>query len=95
MTMTLSDNEIEAALSDLPDWEYSNDKLSKTFLFKDFKQAITFIVRLSFEAEQLNHHPEIVNVYSRVSISLSTHDSGNKVTAKDVTLAQIIERLGS
>ena len=49
------------------------------------------MVRVSFEAEGMNHHPEWTNVYNRVSIRLNTHDAGGKVTAKDVALAQKIQ----
>jgi 4a-hydroxytetrahydrobiopterin dehydratase len=51
------------------------------------------MVRVGFEAEAMNHHPDWTNVYNRVAIRLNTHDAGGKVTAKDVTLAQKIESL--
>ncbi|MBZ0119655.1 MAG: 4a-hydroxytetrahydrobiopterin dehydratase, partial [Sandaracinaceae bacterium] len=52
-----------------------------------------FLVRIAFDAEQLGHHPEIHNVYSRVWLTLRTHDAGNRVTALDVKLARAIERV--
>jgi len=51
------------------------------------------MVRLSFEAEDLDHHPELSNVYNRVAIALCTHDAGNRVTQLDVELAQRITQL--
>lgn len=89
----LSNAELASALSELDGWTLKGDKLTKLFKFKDFRQAIAFIVRLAFEAEALNHHPEIENVYNRVRIQLTTHDAGNKVTEKDVELARRIETL--
>jgi len=89
----LTDIEIEMALSDLEGWEIDNDKLTKLFTFESFRDAMTFLLRLAFEVEEMNHHPEIENVYNKVRFSLTTHDAGNKVTEKDVKLARMIEKL--
>ncbi len=91
MSKPLDDKQISEALERLKGWSLLDDKLVKTFTFSSFREAVSFIVRLSFEAEALNHHPEIQNVYNRVEISLTTHDAGNKVTGKDVNLAQTIQ----
>lgn len=88
----LSSNAIESALSDLPGWSYSDAKLNKAFEFSSFREAISFIVRLAFEAETLGHHPELRNVYNKVDVAITTHDAGNQVTEKDLTLARAIER---
>lgn len=87
----LSEQEIQNALSNLKGWEFANDKIKKEFQFGDFKEALAFIVRVGFEAEQLTHHPELFNVYNTVNIELSTHDAGDKVTQKDIDLATAIE----
>ena len=87
----LSEQEIQNALSNLKGWEFGNDKIKKEFQFEDFKEALAFIVRVGFEAEQLTHHPELFNVYNTVKIELSTHDAGDKVTQKDIDLATAIE----
>ncbi|PSQ78190.1 MAG: 4a-hydroxytetrahydrobiopterin dehydratase [Bacteroidetes bacterium QH_7_62_13] len=87
----LSDAEIEDALEDLEGWSHEDDKLKKTFEFSDFRAAISFIVRLSFYAEEMMHHPELENVYNTVSVALTTHDAGGTVTDLDVALASEIE----
>ena len=87
----LSNEQIEAALKSLDGWRYEENSLQKTFTLKDFRAAMSFLVRLSYYAEELNHHPEIHNVYNRVDLSLSTHDAGNQVTEMDVKLARAIE----
>lgn len=89
----LSKDEIDAALKDLEGWEFEDDQLATSYEFEDFPSAVSFIVRLAFEAEAMNHHPEIFNVYNQVDIALSTHDAGGKVTATDVELARKIEAL--
>ena len=87
----LSDDEIEDALSDLPGWVHEDDKLKTSYEFSDFRAAISFIVRLSFYAEEMMHHPELENVYNTVDVALTTHDAGGKVTEMDVELASQIE----
>jgi 4a-hydroxytetrahydrobiopterin dehydratase len=93
MADPLSKQEIQDALSDLDGWKAEEDKLKKQFEFDDFRQSITFIMRLSFEAEDHMHHPEIYNVYNTVDIALTTHDAGSKITEKDVNLAQTLDSL--
>ena len=93
MPTTLTNAQITAALESLSGWTFQNDKITKTYQFGSFKEAMSFIVRLSYEAEALNHHPELFNVYSTVRIALNTHDAGGKVTAKDLDLAKTIEEI--
>ena len=95
MAVPLSADEIRQALAGLPGWILERDALAKTFQFDSFRAALAFMVRAGFEAEELNHHPEWTNVYHRVSVRLNTHDAGDKVTAKDVTLAQRFERVSA
>lgn len=74
-------------------WQEKDDKLSRSFLFGNFSEALAFIVRVGMLAEQHDHHPEIRNVYNRVDIHLQTHSAGNKVTEKDHRLAEDIDLL--
>jgi 4a-hydroxytetrahydrobiopterin dehydratase len=72
-------------------WVLSNNKLSKTFEFKTFEEAINFMARASKVISELDHHPEWTNVYNRVMVSLCTHDAGNVVTQKDHDLASALD----
>lgn len=74
-------------------WTEKDNRLQKTFKFKDFTQAFAFMTEVAFLAEKMNHHPDWRNVYNTVEISLSTHDAGNKVTEKDRQLVEAIDRL--
>jgi len=89
----LTQSELEVVLKELDGWELKDDKLTKRFKFKNFRDAMAFLMRLAFEAEALNHHPEIENVYNRVCLSLTTHDADNQITALDVELARQINKL--
>lgn len=91
MAKPLTPEEIVSALKGLPAWSFADDALAKEFKFGGFREAMAFMVRVGFEAEAMNHHPEWTNVYNRVAIRLNTHDAGGKVTAKDVELAKKIE----
>lgn len=61
--------------------------------FDSFSEAMAFMVRVGFIAEELQHHPEWSNVYNRVSIKLTTHDAGNMVTDIDRLMAARIDDL--
>ncbi|TRX38826.1 4a-hydroxytetrahydrobiopterin dehydratase [Flavobacterium sp. ZT3R18] len=90
--ITYNENSAAALLLNLKDWQYKENGIEKTFKFKDFTQALGFIVQVGVLAEKMNHHPELFNVYNKVNIRLTTHDSGG-VTDKDFELAQKIENL--
>jgi 4a-hydroxytetrahydrobiopterin dehydratase len=93
MDQPLSPDEITAALSEMPGWRQAGDFLVKEFKFGSFREAMSFMIRISYEAEAMDHHPDWTNIYNRVSIRLNTHSAGGKVTAKDVALAQKIQKL--
>lgn len=93
MSKPLSADEMTTALANLTGWVVECDALTKTFKFGSFREAMSFMVRVSYEAEELDHHPDWTNVYNRVAIRLSTHDAGSRVTAKDVELATRIDRI--
>jgi 4a-hydroxytetrahydrobiopterin dehydratase len=93
MAKPLTKPQIKAALAGLPGWTFERDALAKIFKFGGFREALSFMVRVGFEAEAMDHHPNWTNVYNRVVIRLNTHEAGSKVTAKDVKLAQKIQAL--
>ncbi|MEY3774308.1 MAG: putative pterin-4-alpha-carbinolamine dehydratase [Verrucomicrobiota bacterium] len=92
-TSPLTPEEITAALAGLPGWTFERDALVKEFKFGSFREAMSFMVRAGFEAEAMDHHPEWTNVYNRVAVRLNTHDTGGKVTAKDVELARRLQQI--
>lgn len=77
------------------DWIEEENKLKKTFTFKDFVEAFGFMSKVAIVAEKLNHHPNWSNVYNSVSFELNTHDAGDIVTEKDHQLAVEIDKLVS
>jgi len=89
----LSGEEVEQQLKKLNrGWRLENNKLVKTFTFRDFNEAFGFMTRVALEAEKLEHHPEWLNVYNRVEIRLTTHDLGG-ISTYDFKLAERIEEI--
>ena len=87
---TLTDQQIDDALGTLDGWERDGDALTKSYELDGFQQAIDFIGRIAPEADGMNHHPEIRNVYATVEIRLTSHDAGG-ITERDVDLARRID----
>ena len=75
------------------DWRTREDALVRTFAFEDFSEAFGFLTRVALIAEAQGHHPEIHNVWNRVTLRLTTHDAGNSITEKDRTLAAAIDKV--
>ena len=76
-------------------WKEENNRLQRSFQFKDFKEAWGFMTEVAMHAEVQNHHPNWSNVYNTVDIQLTTHDAGNTVTDKDRKLASAIDMVYS
>ncbi len=93
MSKPLLPKKMLAELEALPGWAFKREALEKTFTFGSFREAMSFMGRVAFEAEELNHHPDWKNSYNRVSIRLSTHVAGSKVTKLDVELARRVETI--
>ncbi len=92
--MAFSQAEIQGKLRTVPGWELTKNKtIQKKFTFGNFKDALTFVNKVGELAEQSNHHPDIIISYSKVTLSLISHDAG-ALTTKDFDLAGHIEKIG-
>ncbi len=87
----ISAEDINEVLSQYPAWKKEGDYLKKTFVFASFEIAIQSMQELILPIHLLNHHPEWKNIYNRVEVKLTTHDSGC-VTEKDLQLLILIEK---
>lgn len=76
-------------------WLEVDSKLYRKFIFSDFIEAFSFMTQVALLAEKANHHPTWTNTWNTVELWLSTHDAGNKITAKDYDLASAIDKLTS
>lgn len=83
-----------AALKTIDGWEQLTEKdaIKKTYNFKNFVQAFSFMTAVALEAEKLDHHPEWFNVYNRVEITLNSHFC-NGISKLDIKLAKIVDSI--
>lgn len=90
--------DLQAGLKDLSHWVLKQDLkaeyLERSFVFENFKEAWRFMNAVAIHAETLQHHPDWSNVYNRVCIRLSTHDTGG-VSEKDLQLARVIDTVAN
>lgn len=93
MVGKLSGEARRAALAELDGWQEADgrDAISKTFRFKTFNAAFAFMTRTALMAEKMDHHPEWFNVYSRVEVTLTTHEAGG-LTERDIRLARFMDK---
>ena len=87
----LSLTEAEQRIKGLTGWTLEGDTIRKQYTFRDFLEAIAFINCLAPKAQAVDHHPDILINYKRVTLSYSTHDEGG-LTAKDIAGAKMAER---
>ncbi len=91
-SLPLSDIEIQRELGSLPGWARRGQSLVKTFTFPAFPAGIDWVRRAADAAESMNHHPDIDIRYTRIMVTLSTHDAGG-ITTKDLALARALDAL--
>lgn len=92
MSKTLSDAEIQSALGSLHGWQKNGIAIERKYEFKDFAEAMKFVNKVADAAEQAGHHPDIQIVYNKVTLQLTSHDSGG-VTQRDVKMATRLNEL--
>ena len=74
-------------------WKKENNQLQRSFEFKNFVEAFTFMTKVAFAAEKMDHHPNWSNVYNRVDIKLFTHEAKDSITEKDIKLSKKIDKI--
>lgn len=93
MADLLSDIAIQRELGSLSGWSRKGDVLTRTYQFRNFSDSLEFVNRVGELAEKANHHPDIDIRYSKVTLTLSTHDAGG-ITSNDIALARAIDSTG-
>ena len=91
----LSSEQIAQKLRGLSGWSYdsANSRIEKTFVRKNFLDAVALIQQIAPIAERMDHHPDILlSDYKKLKVMLSTHSAGG-ITQNDFDLAQAIDQL--
>ncbi len=102
----LPDSDIERQLAAMPGWTLIDDvkpgeatgtrkALHRSLKFRSFEQAMGFMNAAVPHIGAVDHHPSWENVYSTVTIRLSTGEAGHMVTARDIDLARYLEALSA
>lgn len=86
----LTESEIEKRLESVKDWTCVNDSIQKTYQFDDFVASMHFVKTVADHAESVQHHPDILIRYNKVTLTLSTHDAGG-ITEKDFDYASFAD----
>jgi 4a-hydroxytetrahydrobiopterin dehydratase len=92
MPQKLSNEQIEQQMKNIHGWTREDNAIKKDWEFADFTEAMQFINRVAELAEEHDHHPELYNVYNKVSLKFSTHDAGG-LTERDFRIATDIDQL--
>ena len=87
----LSDDQVNARLPKLQGWARQGDALTRTFAFRTYADAVAFLVRVAFDAEANDHHPDVSWSYRKVTLNWSTHSEGG-ITPKDFDGAAAADR---
>lgn len=89
---SLGPDDVQEKTAGLAGWAVEDGGLAivKVFKFPDFVRAFAFMTAAALKAEEMNHHPEWSNVYSRVEVRLTSHDAGG-VTERDFELARFMD----
>jgi 4a-hydroxytetrahydrobiopterin dehydratase len=88
----LSEGDIEERLSALDGWDRDGEAIVKRFDRGDFKGSVDFVNRLTPEAEEMNHHPDLEISWKTVTVTVTTHSEGG-LTEGDFELARRIDAL--
>ncbi|MBI1277906.1 MAG: 4a-hydroxytetrahydrobiopterin dehydratase [Anaerolineaceae bacterium] len=89
----MTDEAIAKALKTLHGWSHEGDVIQKTFKFTTYLAGLAFATTIGTLAEGFDHHPDILIKWRKVTVSFSTHDAGDKVTATDIKVAEAIEAM--
>lgn len=90
----LSSEQIAGLLDTLPGWSHLDGSIRRQFAFPTYLAGVAFASAVGVVCEGLEHHPEMVIGYKKVSVTFTTHDAGSQVTDRDIAAAEAVERLG-
>ena len=90
----LSGEAIQQQMNSLPTWRVEGSELVKEFRFTSYLAGIEFVQQAAFLAEKMNHHPDLLIGWRKVTVRLTTHSAGG-LTRLDFELAGQITAIES
>ncbi len=89
----LNQTEVQQKFTEIKGWKLDGNAIKKEWQFTNFDEAMDFINKVADLARQQDHHPELFNVYNKVSLRFSTHDAGG-LTNCDFKMAVAVDKIG-
>jgi 4a-hydroxytetrahydrobiopterin dehydratase len=89
---TFTPEQATTELASTPGWAIADGQLTRTVTRKDFRDALLLVNAVGFLAERANHHPDILIVWNKVTLTLVTHSEGG-LTGTDFALARQVSEL--
>jgi len=93
-TEAMNDSDIETAMRGMDGWEREGDALVRTYKFETYLAGVAFASAAGVVCEGLDHHPDMLVGWKKVTLRFTTHDAGNKISAKDIAAAKAVDALG-
>lgn len=88
----LSESAIAVKLKETPEWKRVGDAIERTWRFETFLEAVAFMNRVFALAEEANHHPDLLNSWTKVRVRFTTHDADG-LTNRDFRMATKVDTL--
>ena len=89
----LEESGVQERLARMAGWTREGDAIRRQYVFDGFASAVAFVVRVGFDAEAADHHPDIlISNYKKVTLTFSTHSAGG-LTEKDFAAAEKADRV--
>ena len=89
----LKPTQVSSALTTVPGWRGRDRRkaIQRTYVLPSFRTALAFVQFAGEVAESLDHHPDIDVRYRKVTLTLSTHSVGGRLTEKDFQFARALD----
>src|SRR5262245_56939793 len=89
----LTDDQITQHLAKLPGWERDGMAIKRTYALDSYMAGLALASAIGTICEEINHHPDILIGYKKVTVSFTTHDAGFMLTESDFGAAEVVNAL--
>ena len=94
MTTPMNEAAIVERLQKLDGWERDGGTITKTFKVDTYLAGLALATAIGTVCEGLDHHPDMMIGWRKVTVSFTTHDAGCQLSDKDFAAAEKVEALG-
>jgi 4a-hydroxytetrahydrobiopterin dehydratase len=90
----LTEAEITDYLKQFPDWTREGDTISRTFKADTYMAGLALAAAIGTICDVVGHHPDLYIGWKKIRVSFTTHDAGNRLSARDFEAARKVNELG-